>query len=162
MGKFLDKFHEFVEKGGNVYVALALSPIWLTIGFPLFIRDTVAYRAFLRSESGRLFLVCTSKGSWFDFLQNDLIPLLSNGTEVIWHSGARDYDGGSHKLLAALRHYDYAISKPFIAKVEAKGIKVKSLNAELQSLKGKAERSSETRECCRKIVYAAVEEIEQP
>jgi hypothetical protein len=115
------------------------------------INAAISLRKFRRRESGCVYLICTSKRSWHDFLRNNVIPILPNNIRVVWHKSEPGYK--QTDIFACLSRAGLAdISKPFMVLVTPHALLHRSLNVPLQSLKACSKRSSDIRQKCATII----------
>jgi hypothetical protein len=54
--------------------------VWLVAA----VRQRAAEQRFLRQYDSRTIFVATRRGGWYDFLRNNVLPLLSADVEVVW------------------------------------------------------------------------------
>jgi hypothetical protein len=134
-----------------IVVALPLIVVGGLIALPFIfvfeIRAAIALRVFRRKEAGHVFLVCTSKRSWHDFLKNNVIPTLPESFRVVWVKSVRDA-----RYPDLLGHFSrsriFGISKPYMVFVTRKKLYCRSFNAVLQELKASPKKSKDTQAAC--------------
>lgn len=160
-----------MKKIRNIIIVIILLPILVVfVPFVLIVcipaacihqlRVNIALRVFRRRENGTVYLICTSKRGWHDFLKNNLIPVLPDHFRVVWHKQgcAQGRDG---KLPPLFKHlassHIFSMSKPYLVVVTPKALIPKSINGAFTGLKSKAARSSEVQAACAKQIL----EIEQ-
>jgi hypothetical protein len=115
------------------------------------INAAISLRIFRRREAGHVFLICTSRRGWHDFLKNNVIPVLPDNVRVVWKKPA-----GKSEYRSFFRHLDcshiFNVSKPYLVLVTPRALIPKSLNETLQKLKTHPEKSEETRRACAEII----------
>jgi len=140
-----------------VLIALGLavaSPVLLVLA----IRERMRCRLLLLRRSGSLFLLCTSRRNWYDFLRNNVIPVLPDTIQVVWHRPRLDpmYDLLRQCLSRA---GVFRVSKPCLVFVTRHTLLARSLNGRLQGLKTSAKVSDAVRTTCLRIVRETEEEL---
>ena len=119
-----------------IFVPIIIVAVVCSLPFILLMRidEIIKLRIFCRRESGNVYLICTSKRSWHEFLNNNLIPILPDNFRVVWVKPNRD---GVHDEI--IKHLDrariYGIAKPYLIFVTKNSLHPYSLNLELQKLK---------------------------
>jgi hypothetical protein len=129
----------------------ALAVIMAPIGLPGALFDRLRYRAFRRREAGRVYLVCTPRRNWHDFIRNNVIPIVPDHYRVVWSMSQR---GGSPSVLLGefMRGHNFGIPKPYLVLVTPRGLVHRSLNATLAALKQHQERSERVQAACREAI----------
>ena len=162
-----------MKKIRNIIIVIVLLPIFVAfVPFFLFVclpaaclhqlRVNVALRLFRRREKGTVYLICTSKRGWHDFLKNNIIPVLPDNFQVIWHKQGcvRGRDGKRHPLFTHLAaSHICGLSKPYLVFVTPKALIPKSINGAFTGLKSKAARSSEVQALCAKKILEIEQEL---
>jgi hypothetical protein len=64
-------------------IALLIFVVFLRIILVVEIKETITRRRFYRREAGNIYLICTSRCGWYDFLKNNLIPILPKNVKVV-------------------------------------------------------------------------------
>jgi len=116
--------------------------------------------AFARRRNGCVYLVCTSRRGWYDFLRNNVTPILPEHVTCLWPGlAATEAEGEAHNVLQA--RLKVKTPKPYFVKVVRRGdFPTLSLNGRLQDLKPRAAVSDEVRSLCRSRIEAALLELE--
>lgn len=121
-------------------------------------RGAISLRVFRRREAGHVFLICTSKRNWHDFLKNNVIPTLPDNFQVVWPKSGRG--SKCHDLVAHLNHSRvFNVSKPYMVVVTRQALLHQSLNGPLQQLKPHARRSNDVRKACANIIKTIQQEL---
>jgi hypothetical protein len=113
-------------------------------------------REFCGRESGSFYLIGTSKRHWYDFLRNNVIPVLPDGERVVWPKNTRD---GACPEFRKTFGTVTCMSRPCLVYIGERCAYWKSLNLDLQELKPFAKRSAETQAACRSIIEQAMQEL---
>jgi hypothetical protein len=115
------------------------------------IKAAIRLRMFRRREAGYVYLICTSKRNWHDFLKNNVIPILPDNFRVVWQKPLRSSkqpDLFAHLARSSVR----SISKPCLVVVTPRALLHRSLNVPLQPLKAHSKRSADIRLQCARII----------
>lgn len=111
---------------------------------------------FRRRENGNLYLICTSKRYWYNYIKNNLITILPDNIRVVWHKRKRG--GRIPEIIRNLwRSKISGISKPYLVAVQQKELKAKSLNGDLQTLKKKSDKDDMIRKKSFDVVMKNIE-----
>jgi hypothetical protein len=139
-------------------LVIVLSPLIIPVVVVMQIRLAISLRMFQRREAGHWYLVCTSKRNWYDFLRNNVIPVLPDNFRVVWQKPNR---GEPYPELQAhlAQSKIWGISKPYLVAVTKQALRVKSLNGDFQDLKPTAKRSDEIRSACLEKIEASMKEL---
>lgn len=114
-------------------------------------KGVISMRIFRRREAGHVFLICTSKRNWHDFLRNNLIPVLPDNFRVVWQKSKRK--GKYPDVIAHLaRARILGVSKPYMVAVTPRAFRHKSLNPVLQELKTHPKKSEDAQRACFEII----------
>lgn len=156
--------HE-ITRTRNILVGVALAPLvilFAIVASPFMIvmetRAAISLRVFRRREAGHVFLICTAKRNWHDFLQNNVIPVLPDNFRVVWHKSGRN--GEYPDLIAHLaRSRVFGVPKPYIVAVTPRALLHKSLNHVLQELKAHPKRATPTQQACLEIINKELEAL---
>jgi len=137
-------------------------PFLIVFGIPAAIffqtKAAISLRTFRRRENGHVFLICTSKRDWHDFLKNNVIPVLPDNFRVVWHKSVRD--GEYSGLIGHLaQSHIFAMSKPYLVAVTQRALLPKTLNLILQDLKRHPKRSEGTQAACLQIIMNELPEL---
>ena len=143
-------------------ISILAMPFLLVLGVPALVfskaKGAISLRAFRRREAGHVYLICTSRRNWHDFLKNNVIPVLPDNFRVVWHKSVRD---GEHP--AVLGHVDRSgilgVPKPYLVAVTRRALVHKSLNRVLQEFKAHPKKSEETRRACGQIIAQTEQEL---
>ena len=143
-------------------LALPLALVLLAVGFLLFLgfllKEAVSLRMFRIREAGNVYLVCSSRRAWHDYLKNNLVPVLPAHVVVVWEKACGDRR--SHTVLVNLRRSGvFCVSKPYLAAVSKRAIRVASLNSDLQHLKNCARVDDSVRQESAQIVEMKLEQL---
>ena len=149
----------------KIFIWVALAPLIalvailaLPIALVVQTQGAISLRMFCRRERGHVYLICTSKRNWHDFLKNNVIPGLPENFRVVWHKAGRG--GQCSDLLAHLaRSRVFGVSKPYMVVVTARALLHRSLNVPLQELKAQPKRSDAARKACAEIIGKFEEEL---
>jgi hypothetical protein len=162
-----------MKKIRNIIIVIVLLPV-LVAFMPFFVivcipaacihqlRANLALRAFRHRNNGTVYLICTSKRGWHDFLKNNLIPVLPDNFRVVWHKQGC-VQGRDGKLPPLFKHlatsHIFSISKPYLVVVTPKALVPKSINRAFTGLKSKAARSTEVQAACAKQILEIEQEL---
>ena len=142
----------------KIIIWVAVAPLVLLFGilslpFVLVMetKGALSLRAFRWREAGHVYLICTSKRNWHDFLKNNVIPILPENFRVVWQKSGR---GGQYPDLVAhlARSRVFGVSKPYMVVVTRQALRHQSLNGPLQQLKSHAKRSDDIRQVSAGII----------
>ena len=146
-------------------VWVAVAPLVLLFGIlllPIILvmetKGALSLRAFRRREAGYVYLICTSRRNWHDFLKNNVIPTLPDNFRLVWRKSGR---GGEYPNLVAhlARSRVFGVSKPYMVVVTRRALLHQSLNGPLQQLKPHAKRSDDVSKACADIIKTIQEEL---
>lgn len=135
--------------------------ILLVIPFILVSETKVAMsvRAFRGREQGHVYLICTSKHGWHDFLKNNVIPVVPGGVRVVWQkTGHNDEHPTIFTYLAHSRIV--GVSKPYCVRITARNPVCKSLNPALRRLKTCSRKSPQTQQACAEVIERTLNELQ--
>jgi hypothetical protein len=146
-----------------------LVPLWLLLliificSIPLMIlhhvKASLSLRIFCRREAGNVYLICTSRRNWYDFIRNNLIPVLPKSVRVVAIGPGR-----SPKKQPLFQHLSQssigAISRPYLVSVTRRGLTFKSLNAALFALKTRPKKSESAQKECARILNEVMTELQ--
>ncbi|HSV43127.1 MAG TPA: hypothetical protein VLJ10_01105 [Candidatus Bathyarchaeia archaeon] len=145
---------------------IIIVPVLIVVFYPVIIffeiRSWIALVNFRRRENGAFYLVCSRANGWYDFLKNNVIPVVPPTMKILWLSTERSTTHATAvppllEYLAQSRIF--GTSKPFLAAVSRQGLRVKSLNQEMLALKKVAKVSEATQTACREILLSAQKEL---
>jgi|GEM_PF-1423356 len=143
-----------------IYLVIAL-PVLIAFYVPARLVESLTLRLFRRRCAGRLYLVCSRRHNWHEFLTNNLIPALPNYIEVIWHLRERSLKYPVLlKRLASSRIY--GVPRPYLVLVTRRALLCRSLNGPLQQIKPHAKKSTVTRQACSKLIAEAERKLRAP
>jgi hypothetical protein len=113
----------------------------------------------LREEkAGTIYLVCSPRRGWFDFIQNNVVPVLPPTIELAWYRV--DHRAAADDMTFLLwRCGGYRASKPLVMMVGEDEVRTESLHQALASLKPTVRKDAETQEKCRAIIAEALERL---
>lgn len=140
-----------------VPIALLIFVVFLPVILVVEIKEYVSLRTFRRREAGNFYLICTTRCGWYDFLKNNLIPILPENVKVVWHTRTR-IGKIDPIFLWILNSGIYGVPKPYIISVQRKRIKAYSLNNDLQIVKKHPKKSVETQVQTQNIISATIKE----
>ena len=120
----------------------------------IFIRKRRTLR-FCRENCGKIFLICSRRRGWYEFLENNLIPAIPENIEPVWIE-SKYKDRKVKPLFVAMNRFYSPASKPFLLKVESNTLRRKSLNGILQNYKSKGKKDSSIHRDLNKIVEEQV------
>jgi hypothetical protein len=95
----------------------------------------VAVRRFARANEGRTFLLLTRRHGWYDFVTNNVEPVLPEGWEIVWYARPRFQKGLVPHPLQDLLRWRWRPERPAAVRVRGRRIEQRSLRRELQPLK---------------------------
>ena len=141
-------------------IPLIIMAVVVSLPFILLMRidELIKLRIFRKHEEGNVYLICTSKRNWHEFLNNNVIPVLPDNFRVIWAKPYRD--GKQKKIITHLKNSKiYGVAKPYIVVVTPKALLHESLNIKFQHLKTHQKVSEDTREASLKILLQTEKEL---
>jgi len=152
------------KMGCALLLILVMVPL-LVLSIPVFlvshIVGSISLRRFCRREAGHVYLICTSRRGWHDFLKNNVIPILPDNFRVVWCKSM--HAGEGMPLLRHLSHsHIFNVSKPYLVAVTRRALVHKSLNTVLQKLKAHPKKSEHTRQACAQIITQVLHELRSP
>ncbi|MBU0983369.1 MAG: hypothetical protein KKA42_05835 [candidate division Zixibacteria bacterium] len=149
---------------GRVLLIVVILPLVLVIGLPMAgvmaIRDSIAERRFRRREMGRLYLLCSSRRNWYDFLNNNVSSHLPDNCRIIWVPKTGGRDGYLAERFDSRHLFRPRMARPCLALVTSKKIFHTSLHAEFKELKSQPRKSEETRRACAEVINRGIEDLE--
>ena len=134
----------------NTLGAILVAPIIVVVAviyLPFRINELISCRNFRKREAGNVFLICTSKHNWHEFLKNNVIPVLPDNFRVVWLNPVR-----YGKYSKIITHLQFGISKPYMVVVTPKALLHHSLNIEFRELRKYQGISDEARKACFEIL----------
>lgn len=121
-------------------------------------KDAISMRLFRRREQGQIYLICTSKRGWHDFLKNNVIPAVPGNVRVVWQKARRNDE--YPRIFAYLaRSRVFGVPKPYLVRITARNPICKSLNPALRRLKTCPRKSRETQKACAEIIRQTRNEL---
>ncbi len=114
--------------------------------------------AFCRRRHGWFYLAGMSKRGWYDFLRNNVIPVLPDSVRMIWPRNMHDVP---YPRIRTAGRRPECTSRPYLVYIGRRRIHWVSVNQSLQALKPFAKRSSETQAACRKVIERAMQELQE-
>jgi hypothetical protein len=75
---------------------------------------------FLRENKGHTILVATSRSGWYDFIKDNVIPVLPAGTKIVWFKKSIPRRKRHGYPINVIEHLFHGISKPFLIQVHGK------------------------------------------
>ncbi len=122
-------------------------PVLIVVGIPALIffqlKAAIRFRFFQNREAGSVFLICTARRNWYDFLLNNVIPVLPDNVQIIWQKSA--YRDGRPELFKHLyRSHIVGVLRPYLVAVSPAKLSCKSLNTALQEHKIHPKKSEDT------------------
>jgi len=144
---------------GAVGFVIAL-PIVLAVAAVKSVLMLYSTAAFARRRNGCVYLVCTSRRGWYDFLRNNVAPILPEYVTCLWPGLAATQ--AERTALNVLKVRGIAdMPRPYFVKVVRHGdFPTLSLNRTLQDLKPCAVVSGEVQGLCRSRIEAVLLELE--
>jgi len=136
---------------GCVFVLVAL--LVATIVVETIVRRVKVYR-FRRRFRGKSLLICSRRHGWYDFVVNNVVPVLPNDCTVEWTQSFRVWD----PIVLALARWRIRGERPLLVHV-GKRVHGVSLQQELLPLRHIARKDAETRRRVAEIVAAAQREM---
>jgi hypothetical protein len=122
-------------------------------------KDAISMRLFRRREQGRIYLICTSKRGWHDFLNNNVIPVVPDGVRVTWQKTGHSDEHPT--IFAYLVHSRIAgVPKPYFVRITARHPVCRSLNPALRPLKASSRKSWETQQACAQVIKQTLNELQ--
>ena len=162
-----------MKKIRNIIIVIVLLPILVAfVPFLVFVclpaacihqlRANLALRVFRRRNNGTVYLICTSKRGWHDFVKNNLIPVLPDNFRVVWQKKGC-VQGRDAKYAPLFTHlatsHIFSMSKPYLVVVTPTALVPKSINGAFTGLKTKAARSTEVQVACAKQILEIEQEL---
>jgi hypothetical protein len=119
-------------------VPLGLALLILLLPFMLVeeYRIKARLKRFRKREAGNFYLVCTRRHGWFEFIRNNVMPILPPRVNITWYRRDRNRTADDISLLLSRSPGVYGVSKPFLVAVSEDDVKVKSLHEDFIELKG--------------------------
>lgn len=139
-------------------IFIILSLILLPIFLARQVCDRIQLRVFRRKHAGHFFLVCTSKHGWYDFLLNNVIPILPDNIRVAWYN-TKGPDRNVDLFHRLTQSKIYGLPKPYLVVVTEKRIQAKSLHGELQKLKTTSRKAEHVQLACRRLIESKQNEL---
>ena len=121
-----------------------------TIGLIAFVDDRLTVYRFRRQFRGRYILVSTTRDGWHDFIVNNVVPVLPEGSAVEWTRSRHVW----RPVLAALRALHVQDERPLLVYV-GKRVRGVSLKENLLPLRANVKKDPETQRRVAEIVAAA-------
>lgn len=110
---------------------------------------------FRNQYRGKCLLVCGRRHGWYDFVINNVAPMLPADCLVVWSTTS------SRPILIALRHLGLNEPKPLLVYVGNRRVAAKSLHAALLPLRTPAARNESIQQKVSILVADAFGEIKQ-
>jgi hypothetical protein len=146
-------------------IRIALSPflvlvslIFVPVIAVLAVRDRWRLRQFRAHNAGRYFLVCTTRRGWYDFIRNNVEPVLPSSTTLCW-VGRKSLDPNSFEVLRAAWNFSRSNSRPYMIAVHRSGIEGFALHDAILPLKQYAKKCLEIQLKVATIVRVVFEEL---
>lgn len=143
-------------------ILILVLPLIVLLGIPLVLfcetKAAISMRVFHRREQGHVYLICTSKRGWHDFLKNNVIPVVPGNVRVVWQEAGRNDE--YPRIFAYLaRSRVFGVSKPYLVRITARNPVCKSLNPAFRQFKARPRKSPETRQACVEIIEQTLNEL---
>jgi hypothetical protein len=143
--------------------------ICLIIGIPIILlflpvlpfiilKDKISLIRFRNKNDGNIYLICTRRRGWYDFLNNNVISVLPGNFRTAWHHRARDSKRDPIFENIA-RAKIFGIEKPYLVIVKNNSFQVISLNKTFQEIKKVQEKSKETQSKALEIIRNNIKSI---
>jgi len=139
------------EKITNLFVIILIIPlIVLILPFSLLYEILIAdkrqkrkLRKFRDQANGNYFLICSKRHNWYDFIQNNVIPVLPSNLNIVWYEGNCDLEIDNIRISATEVPGVYGATKPLLLTVFPDHINVESLNNDFKELRQMSMRKDE-------------------
>lgn len=143
-------------------ILILVLPLIVLVGIPLVLfsetKTAISMHVFRRREQGHVYLICTSKRGWHDFLKNNVIPAVPGDVRVVWQEARRNDE--YPRIFAYLaRSRVFGVPKPYLVRITARNPVCKSLNPALRRLKTCPRKSRETQKACVEIIKQTRNEL---
>ncbi len=144
-------------------ILILVLPLIILLRIPLVLfsetKAAISMRVFRRREQGHVYLICTSKRGWHDFLKNNVIPVVSGNVRVVWQEARRNDE--YPRIFAYLaRSRVSGVPKPYLVRITARNPIYKSLNPAFRHLKARPRKSRETRQACAELIEQTLNELQ--
>lgn len=154
-----------VKKILNIVVLVLVIPLVLVLLIVLlpfilvgvFIREKkikARLKRFRTKEAGKFYLICSRRAGWYEFIQNNVIPILPPTVKITWYRRDREQIEDDIHLLLSRSSEAYGVPKPFLVAIWVDNVKVESLHEALIELKEHRHKDETTRERTRDIVQS--------
>ncbi len=142
-----------------IALVLLVGAIWpLLVIWVLFggVRDRFWLKRFRKKRAGSFYLLCSRRRGWFDFIRNNVEPVLPLNVHLIWHGKFHgpEADGDVCRLLALSDVY--GVSKPVLIAVQTNRVEVRSLHAEFVPFKTTVGKDEGIARQCGQIIESAI------
>jgi hypothetical protein len=128
----------------------------LVVWAVLVVRNKLAVRRFYRMYRGQHIFVGTRRHGWYDFLRNNVLPVLPPGVHVAWVE--RDTrDASLEDWSVVLRRVGAVGEKPFLLRVTTRAVAVVPLHDQLAALRANAARDEQIQEKVGQILAVVLE-----
>ena len=118
-------------------------------------RDRLWLRRFLREHEGKVFLVCKRGRDWYEFINNNVAPVLPDVT-IVWLERNSRSPVVRALSIRSLKSYP----RPMLVLVTARRLRTESLHAELVAVKEQsAKRRPELQQQVQSIVAKALQRL---
>lgn len=144
-------------------ILILVLPLIILLGIPLVLfsetKAAISMHVFRRREQGHVYLICTSKRGWHDFLKNNVIPAVPGDVRVVWQEARRNDE--YPRIFAYLaRSRVFGVPKPYLVRITARNPIYKSLNPAFRHLKARPRKSRETRQACAELIEQTLNELQ--
>ena len=155
-----------MKRVGKVLLFVILSPLVVlivVIGLPIAVcatlADHISLRRFRKKEAGSLYLICTPRRGWYDYLQNNVFPVLPcRVTRVVWHRPSRGKK--IPRIVLQLQRSQIAFPRlPYLVAVFRNQMKAVSIHNDLLTMKQHPKRSEHIKSQSRGIVERRIEAL---
>jgi hypothetical protein len=129
----------------------------------IILKEKISLKRFRDKNSGYIYLICTRRRGWYDFLNNNVIPVLPDNFKIAWHQRGRDTTRipiiRDPIFENIARAKIFGIEKPYLVIVEKKSFQVLSLNKTFQEIKKVQDKSKETQSKALEIIRSSIKSI---
>ena len=129
---------------------LALPVFPFLLGFRLYRK-----RRFCRLNAGRWFLVVSRRRGWYDFILNNVLPVLPPQASCVWVEQPHREPRRDQNVLLILGRHRRGVRKPFMVVVESRRLKVVHLHDQLRPFKQTRAQDETVREAISALLTAA-------
>ena len=112
----------------------------------------IRVKKFCKKAAGNYFLICSKRHNWYDYIQNNIIPVLPSIINVVWYKRNASLAANNTYLSILDIPGVYGGTKPLLLTVLPDHINVKSLNEDFKILRYKICKDEKIMEKARIII----------